>query len=406
MKSYNAILSSISPSASQLSDLNKISTKFCKTLNVGLTGAKAILGGSGAKKTWLSGSFDIDIFVQFDYKYASKSEVLSDLLQAHLVKRKLKFKRVHGSRDYFLVNFEGQDFEVVPILKISRSEQAINITDVSPLHAKWVNKKATSLKDDIRLLKAFCKAQRVYGAESHINGFSGYACEVLTIYYKSFDNAIKSIAKWKAKVVIDPEKYYKTNALRFFNQDKILGPIVLIDPVDKDRNVTAAVSEEKFNLLIKKAKEFSKKPSIAFFEKKSVTVNDLEKKSKNYESTILEVKLKSGKSDVSGSKALKALDHINNKLVRFGFEVKDYGLIENLCWFYTKTPNQIIKQGPMLTDKKNVSAFKKKHKNNFNKNGRVYAKEVVKFKSVKQAINSIIKDDYVKQRVLSIKVIK
>ena len=61
------VLDKIKPSKEEQVQFKKVVTQFIKQLNSKLNNAKAILGGSGAKDTWLSGSHDIDIFVQFDY---------------------------------------------------------------------------------------------------------------------------------------------------------------------------------------------------------------------------------------------------------------------------------------------------------------------------------------------------
>ena len=50
-----------------------------------------------------------------------------------------KYERIHGSRDYFIVDFENLSFEIIPVLKIKNATEAKNITDISPLHVKWMN---------------------------------------------------------------------------------------------------------------------------------------------------------------------------------------------------------------------------------------------------------------------------
>src|SRR3989338_3799154 len=144
--------------------------EIIKKINQGQKSIKAILGGSGAKGTWLK-SFDADIFVLFDYgKFKDKSSELSDVLERILRKRFKNIIRLHGSRDYFQIRQGNFTFEIVPILKIQKAEQAKNITDASPLHFKWVAKHK-KLVNEMKLTKQFCKAQNVYGAESYIKGF-------------------------------------------------------------------------------------------------------------------------------------------------------------------------------------------------------------------------------------------
>ena len=184
-KVLNGALNLIKPNKEEEKEVSGRINSFLKQVNTGLKGAKAILGGSGSKGTWLKDAHDADIFVQFNYdQFKDKSDQLSDILEKHL-KKKFKIIRLHGSRDYFQVkeknalNSENSGntggvftFEIVPVLKISKAEQALNITDVSLLHSVWVNKHK-KYADDIRLMKQFCKAQGVYGAESYLKGFSG-----------------------------------------------------------------------------------------------------------------------------------------------------------------------------------------------------------------------------------------
>src|SRR3989344_3767863 len=283
LKNINSVLatalSSIKPSPAENKEMKKKSNGFLKQLNPRLKKAQALLAGSGAKNTWLADDFDIDIFVAFDYKkYAPETDKLSEHLEKALKAAfpKKNVFRMHGSRDYFQVQQENISFEVVPILKINDSKKALNITDVSPLHAKWVNKQPKKIKDQIRLAKKFCKAKNVYGAESHLQGFSGYALEIITAHYRSFFGLLKASQKWKEKEVIDVEKHYPhKDALFQLNKSKLQSPLIIIDPVDKNRNATAALSIEKLELFKKSAEEFLRKPALDSFQKKEISFESL-----------------------------------------------------------------------------------------------------------------------------------
>ena len=147
------IIDTITPNKKEREQFNLVTKSFLTKLNAHLQDAKAILGGSGAKDTWLAGNYDVDIFVMFNLtKYRAKSAELSDLVELILKKAfpGTKITRVHGSRDYFHLRYQALNFEVVPILKIAKAAQAVNITDISPLHAAWVNKSGKKLKDEIR----------------------------------------------------------------------------------------------------------------------------------------------------------------------------------------------------------------------------------------------------------------
>ncbi|ENO12023.1 tRNA nucleotidyltransferase (CCA-adding enzyme) [Thermoplasmatales archaeon SCGC AB-539-C06] len=323
MKLLNDVLKEIKPKKQEEKEVKSKIEIFLKIVNKNLKDAKAILGGSGAKATWLTKSHDADIFVQFDYnKYKDKSNQISDILEKHLKKKFKKIDRLHGSRDYFQIKQKGFTFEIIPILKIKNAKDAINITDVSPLHADWV-KKHKKYSDEIRLTKKFCKSQKIYGAESYIKGFSGYICEILTIYYKGFLNLIKAASKWKDKTIIDIEKYYKNSKdiLDSLNLSKIHSPLVIIDPVQKDRNAAAAVGKEKYEKFIYACKELLKRPAIEFFKIKEISIEDLKKRAKKDKLILIEIVALKGKEDVVGSKLLKSLEFIDKELNQNDFKV-------------------------------------------------------------------------------------
>ncbi len=412
-----SILQKIKPSKDEEKKLTTATASFLKMINAVLAPltAKAILGGSGAKGTWLSGSHDVDIFVLFDLnKYEEKSAELSELLEKALEKAfpKIKKERLHGSRDYFQLPFQGLVFEVVPILKISSPEQARNITDISPLHSAWVAKYAGAVKDDIRLLKQFCKANNLYGAESYIGGFSGYVLEILTAYYGSFENVLKAAQKWKEKEVIDPSKFYKTKELALFhiNTSKLQSPLIVIDPVDKTRNAAAALSMEKFLLFKEVAKKYLQKPAEDFFVKEKITSDSLKQKYKGKGSLVLITVIPTeGKEDAVGAKLLKVFEFLREKLQ--GFELAHGGWTwdkgaEALFYVVTKKrelPEFEIRTGPPLKMKEFVADFKKKNKNTFEEKSRVMAKVKVENPKLPNFVNSVLKEKYVKERVEKVK---
>jgi tRNA nucleotidyltransferase (CCA-adding enzyme) len=387
----------------------EFSTRINSVLNkIKLKNAKAILGGSGVKQTWLKDAHDADIFVCFDYnKYKDKSSELANILEKAL-KKEFKITRLHGSRDYFQIKQKSFTFEIIPILNIKKADQAKNITDISPLHAKWVNN-YKKLSDEMRLTMQFFKAASVYGAESYIKGFSGYVCEILTVYYKDFLNLIKNIAKWKEKTIIDAKHYFKNKEVLYtLNKSKIQSPLIVIDPVQKERNAAAALSKEKFDILVNKAKQFLKNPSKKFFEKEEFSIDTLKTKNKLI---ILDIKVKSGKRDIIGCKLLKAIDFIKKQLLKNDFKVLDYGWnwdeSSNALFYFilkkeTLSKNKIW-QGPPLKAEPHLKAFKKKYKKTFVKNGKIYANVKREYINPEDLIKELIKNDYLKDKIKDIK---
>ncbi len=400
-------LKNIKPSKEEEKDIkNKVNSTLNK-INKNLKDAKAILGGSGIKGTWLRKANDADIFVKFNYKkYKDKSNKISYTLEKILKKKTLKIRRLHGSRDYFQIKKKDFTYEIIPILDIKKAELAKNITDVSQLHANWVNKKGKKFKDDIRLLKQFCKSAKVYGAESYIHGFSGYICEILTIYYKGFTNVIKNASKWKDKVIIDIENYWKgKNILMELNKSKTYSPLIVIDPVQADRNAAAAISKEKFDLLKKKAKEFLKNPSKKFFEIKEINEQVLKRKAGKNTLILMDIIPKKGKEDVVGCKLIKASEFIQKKLKQNDFTIIDHGWQwnKNALFFFIikkqKLSDFIEREGPPLKAKQHVKNFKKKYKKTYIKTNRIYTKVKREFKKPEELIKSLKKEDYLKEKI-------
>ena len=292
-------------------------------------------------------------------------------------------------------------------MEITKAESALNITDVSPLHAKFVKsvtKKNKKLFDDIRLMKQFCKANRIYGAESYINGFSGYMCELLVINYGGFVKLMKAASKWKTKEIIDIMNFYKGKNIMFeLNKSKLYSPLILIDPVQEDRNAAAALSEEKYSLFKKKAKAFIKKPSIHLFEEEEL---DLEKLKKEF--VIISFKSLKGKEDVVGAKLVKAFNFVKKELIKEGFEIKKDAWVwdrQKQGYFMFKIGGDVDKikvlSGPNISIKDHVKFFKKKHKNTFVKKGVIYARKKRKIVNGKDYIKFLIAQEYFKERVKS-----
>ncbi len=450
------------PSQEEVNEVGKAAAAFVKKLGSSLKRArlkaKPVVGGSGAKGTWLRGMHDIDVFVCFDYaKYKGKSAELSEFLAAAMKKAFPKHERLHGSRDYFRIQFRrsgmykscsgriaqsamadlynrqsrfvpsnGYNFEIVPILTIKKSGQALNITDVSLLHSAWVRKqigksRKAALDDEIRLTKAFCKAQRVYGAESYVRGFSGYACEVLTAYYGSFLKLVSAAAtKWKKqitakkKIIVDAANHYKKrDPLRELNQAKVQSELIVIDPVQADRNATAALSNETLNTFIEAADAFIKKPEKSFFEKQEITIDKLRQEAKGKQLVIVEAGPVRGKDDVVGAKLVKAFEHILLQLKEKGFAVAESGWEweknrkgNALFWYIMKrgVPEPEVRYGPPLSNKTHAEKFREEHQGKkgrqlFEKNGRLYAKIERTYKQPQQLISQLTaEDNYLKDK--------
>ncbi len=376
------VLSRLSFSPSEQRKLKKDVDLFISKLRPCLKKFKAdiFVGGSYAKDTQIKQphkKVDVDIFVRFPLPdYAFKSAQLSDLLEKTLLK-KFKLSRLHGSRDYFRVETPQIIFEIIPVLKISSPLQALNITDVSPFHVKWVNQQTTAqLKQEIKLLKRFCQAQRLYGAESYLSGFSGYVLEILVVFYGSFLQVLRAAKKWKPLQVIDIQNYHRQPLLEL-NQSK-LSPLIVVDPVQAGRNAAAALNEETFKQFRKVAFSFLAKPAPGFFYPPPFDPAQL-KPRKGQKLVLLTLRLSQGKEDVVGAKLVKAFQFLVSQLKKFDFPLvsADWFWSSQMgepafIWFVFNQKElpldcQKIFIGPALSlaSPHHLASFKKKHQQTF-----------------------------------------
>lgn len=371
----------IKPEKEILNKINKIAKEFCTKLEKDLKNkkidAQVFIGGSLAKNTLVKkDKYDVDIFVRFDKKYAQDdiSEILKKILPA-------KTEKIHGSRDYFQIKIDDIVLEIIPVIKIKAPDEAINVTDLSYFHVNYISKKIREnirLSDEIIIAKAFAHACDCYGAESYIQGFSGYAIELLVSHYTSFLKFITEIASSieKEKIIIDDNKFYKKkqDVLREMNEAKLLNPIILVDPTFKERNALSSLSKETFLKLKNYSQEFLKNPSLDFFKRRDISTEM--KKIKDIR--IISIKTTKQAGDISGTKSKKFFNFFVREVHR-EFIIKKseffYDDKKNIAYFYLiadKKPDETIR-GPPVTEVHGLTGFKKAHPSAFIKEHAAYA---------------------------------
>ncbi|MCR4284756.1 MAG: nucleotidyltransferase domain-containing protein [archaeon] len=403
MASMNEVLSQvlkeIKPSKEELTNLEKTANEFISELKK--NNITAYIGGSLAKGTITKSKRkqDIDIFVVF----SSTEEIKKFENKIKKIKLPGKLNLVHGSRDYFRIDWENAVLEIVPVIENKDPNLAENVTDISLSHVKYL-KKATKtnpkILDEIRLAKAFCRAQRVYGAESYIQGFSGYSLEILVNHFGSFIKFLKGIQKGK---IIDPTKQFKNHneIMRELNASKLQGPLILIDPTHKFRNVSAGLGFETFGKFVMSANQFLKSPSTKYFERQELDVQSLESLAKKKKAKLVELTLTTNKQegDIAGTKMKKFLDFFHKELMRKQQKVItkefDYnGKGKTAKGYLLIQENKTIEvKGPSTGLQDAVEKFKKARGKTAFKKGKYYwFKENVSIKSIFDKSKSIAKE--------------
>jgi tRNA nucleotidyltransferase (CCA-adding enzyme) len=244
--------------------------------------------GSVAKDTWLREEPEIDIFMRLPTTIPRKS--------LGKISLKIARKATEGSKQVerfaehpYLEAFIGDvRVNIVPCYDVKRGEW-LSATDRTPFHTDYVKRRLNkTLRNEVRLLKKFLQGITVYGAEIKTGGFSGYLCELLILHHKSFTETLRAFARYTQQVTIDTEGYYagreKEQRLLFSET------LVVVDPVDKGRNVASAVQPQKLYTLVGAARAFLKTPNAKFFyppKAKALSAETLRSKLENRGASLI-----------------------------------------------------------------------------------------------------------------------
>ncbi|MGA3061376.1 MAG: CCA tRNA nucleotidyltransferase [Candidatus Bathyarchaeia archaeon] len=286
--------------------------------------------GSVAKDTWLRENPDIDIFMRLPTSIPRKNLGNLGLKIAKEAAGKYEQIERFAEHPYLQIIVKGYRVDIVPCYDAKPGEWQ-SATDRTPYHTNYIKKLlSTNLRGEVRLLKKFMQGVGVYGAEIKVGGFSGYLCELLIMKYCSFLDTIRAFARYNRRVVIDIENFYENRE----NELSLLfpEPLVIIDPVDKGRNVASAVQPQKLNSLVGAARALLKKPDIAFFyppKTKALPVSSLKSVFENRGSSIifLVVDQSSAVPDVLWGQLYRTKRSINKLL-----ELNDYKILRDTVW--------------------------------------------------------------------------
>jgi tRNA nucleotidyltransferase (CCA-adding enzyme) len=297
--------------------------------------AKVRIEGSVAKDTWLSEEPEIDIFMRVPKTIPRKS--LGDICLKIARKATKGSKQIErfAEHPYLEAIVDDVKVNIVPCYDVKRGEW-LSATDRTPFHTDYIKKCLNrQMRGEVRLLKKFMKGIDVYGAEIKIGGFSGYLCELLILNYKSFTNTLKTFAQHEQRIVIDIENYYKKRdgELQLLFKE----PLVIVDPVDRGRNVASAVQPQKLYTFVAAARAFLKNPNLKFFyphETTALTVKELKHELERRSSAI--IFLTFGKveavPDVLWGQLYKSQRSLH-KLV----QLNDFKILRDLPWSDEKT---------------------------------------------------------------------
>jgi len=301
-----------------------------------------VVVGSIAKKTDLRGDKDIDVFIMFPKETPRKEleEKGLDIGKAVFKSLRAKYEIDYAEHPYVAGNYKGYRVEIVPCYKTRKPLSAV---DRTPHHTRYIRKKLrrnNELRTNVMLLKQFMKGTGVYGAESKVQGFSGYLTELLCIHYGSFKEALKAASGWKFHLVIDPADLWENKrALKHFFPKASL---IVIDPIDENRNVAAAVSEQSMARFIHAARKFIDEPGIDYFfppERKPPTKKELKSRIKKRGTKLIAIKFTHGK--INPNILYSQLRKTRNSLVK-QIESYEFKVLNSDTWTDEKKLSAIL----------------------------------------------------------------
>ena len=220
--------------------------------------AKAMMVGSVARDTFVRGDRDLDVFMLFDPALPREELQEQGLGLAHRIAEEFgaTWREKYAEHPYVNATINSLDIDLVPCYAVSSATEIKSAVDRTPFHTRYILAHINDYADDVLLVKQFAKAGGVYGSDHMTEGFSGYLCEILTIYYGGFHPLLEAAARWKPGEVIDIEEH----RTKQFDE-----PLVVIDPVDPERNVAAALSLSRMFEFAELARGYLAEPSETFF---------------------------------------------------------------------------------------------------------------------------------------------
>ena len=226
-------------------------------------------GGSFAKDTNLQHDMDIDIFIiidkntnEQDFEQIALDVGFKSLKKYNPTTRYSEHPYVEGFAKIDSKTIEQIRLNIVPCYNVEKGYWK-SAADRSQYHTKYMQKMLKpEQKNQVRILKIFLKGIGVYGAELSTSGFSGYVTEVLVLKFGNFKNVIRNFASLKKKgEIISIDNNIFTDQI----YEKFQSPIIIIDPIDHNRNLGAAISPQSLSKFIFGARTFLANPSPIFF---------------------------------------------------------------------------------------------------------------------------------------------
>ena len=363
-------------------------------------GFETFFAGSAGRKTCVKGDRDIDVFVLFPEETQRE-----ELEEKGLRIGEKTFERFEGDsrieyaeHPYTKGEINGYEVEIVPCIDTS-PENIQSAVDRSPHHAEWVRENLSDeQKKDVVILKAFLKAQGIYGSSLKVQGFSGYLCELLIAEYGSMRNLIEEASSWREEEIIDVENHHEELPERL--EEKFSASnLKVIDPVDPERNVASVLTEEKYSEFIYVCWRFNESPGLDFFEQDEKDFSKFEIRreiERRRDFIVMEFETVDEPEDIVYPQMRKSVKRIKKLLEKNDFRVYETGFYvgETIKVFFeleSVLPDVRFRKGPMVFHgADHIQEFTSKYSNTFIQGSRLVAKTEREFTEAKNLLKEFL----------------
>lgn len=351
MRGIEKVVEEVLPSRSEESSMEKIMEEvLCRVKDVSgkyqdVVGVE--LGGSVAKGTWLVGKSDIDIFVKFDKNTSTKDFVKKSLEIGFGALKEYDPYAKYSQHPYVVAKTRGVVLNVVPCYNVNLGEWQ-SAADRSPYHTTHIRSVLSyDMKNEVRVLKKFLIVRGLYGSHTEIQGFSGYVSEVLVSKFGSFENVMEEMGCVRKYEVLG-NGVASPNTL-----------VTIIDPIDSNRNLAAAISARSMGRFILECRRFRNAPSTTTFYPNTSRVDNY------YDRVVCAVFSYQDKDlDILWAQSKSAAAAIGHTLDRSGFTVVRKGVAIDdrnvqLSFLLTSLtiPSMVVKRGPSVLRQSSTHQF-------------------------------------------------
>lgn len=353
------------------------------------------LGGSYAKGTWLKDQMDFDIFIKLKNDTDEKLFERIGMEIGFSSMAKFKPRVRYSEHPYVEAEIKETKVNVVPCYDVENGQWK-SAADRSSFHTKFIlDTFDKASKDEVRLLKKFLKGVGIYGAEIAKEGFGGYVAEVLVYHYGTFMKVLEAASNFTPNQIIGkPGRKFET-------------PLVLIDPVDSNRNLGTAISAKNVARFILAARSFLKKPSTRFFTGKTQTAGR-----KNLKNTlIVKFNYKWRSPDIIWGQTKRGTTAVAGQLELGGFEVLRKTSVtdeksEAAMIFLLRSPvieDYIIKNGPEIYRRADSDNFILKNSKNvmtwIGDSGRILSMQKREINDAKKFLERLLRKNLTKSGI-------